>query len=209
MISQAYVSIKRIDDFCQEDEVPDWVSSLKRPARISTVHGARIAFENADFRWNTGLKKPDLAAKASTLTNASPPDQTESSAEDVLPFELNDLNIEFPVAKITMIVGNVGSGKSALLHALLGEMECVRGQVITPKEIDQVDPKTMLRNSIAYCSQVPWLQHKTIKENILFGEVFDEQRYQMTLDSCALIPDLEVLEDGDETEVGVRVSLAR
>ena len=206
MLSQAYVSIKRIDDFCQEDEVPDWVSSLKRSARNSPAQGARIAFENADFRWNTGLKKVDPAAKLPTSTDAGSPDQHVTSAEDTLPFELNDLNIEFPAAKITMIVGNVGSGKSALLNALLGEMECVRGRVITPKEMDQVDPKTLLRNSIAFCSQIPWLQHKTIKENILFGEVFDEERYQMTLDACALIPDLEVLEDGDETEVGVRVS---
>jgi ABC-type multidrug transport system fused ATPase/permease subunit len=210
MISQAYVSIKRIDEFCQEDEVPDWVSSLKRsPIGDGSIQDTRIAFENAEFRWNTGLKKTDPAPAVVGEVDPDASDPVVANTEDALPFELSDLNIEFPIGKITMVVGNVGSGKSALLNALLGEMECVRGRVLMPKQTDRIDPKTGLRNSIAFCSQVPWLQHKTIRENILFGELFDEDRYQMTLEACALIPDLEVLEDGDETEVGVRVSSVR
>jgi ABC-type multidrug transport system fused ATPase/permease subunit len=86
-------------------------------------------------------------------------------------------------------------------------MDCIQGQVLLPKEPTQIDPRTGLRNSVAYCSQTPWLRHQSIRENILFGEDFDETRYQTTLEACALLPDLDVLEDGDSTEVGVRVSL--
>lgn len=49
----------------------------------------------------------------------------------------------------------------------------------------------------------------SIKDNILFGTPFDEDRYQQTLECCALLPDLKILEDGDETEIGARgVSLS-
>lgn len=57
---------------------------------------------------------------------------------------------------------------------------------------------------MAYCSQTPWLQQKSIKDNILFGEEFNEERYEATLEACALVPDLEMLEDGDQTEIGAK-----
>ena len=64
-------------------------------------------------------------------------------------------------------------------------------------------------HGISYAAQIPWLQHLTIKDNILFGSPFDAERYDAVLSACALKPDLEVLEDGDETEIGVRgVSLS-
>ena len=58
-------------------------------------------------------------------------------------------------------------------------------------------------------SKTPWLEHLTIRENILFGSEFNETRYKQVLECCALNPDLEALEDGDETEIGERgVSLS-
>ncbi|RUS25134.1 multidrug resistance associated protein 2 [Jimgerdemannia flammicorona] len=47
-----------------------------------------------------------------------------------------------------------------------------------------------------------WLQNDTIKNNILFGSKFEEQRYRDVLFQCALLPDLAVLDAGDETEIG-------
>ena len=212
MISQAYVSLKRIADFLEEDEVPAWVSSLKRtPAGSGTFGDVQIGFEHASFKWNTGVSATagaDPKKKADNLQPATTLNESEDATvqEDFLPFELTDLNLSFPIGKFTVISGPTGSGKSATLLALLGEMDCTGGRVMLPKEATQIDPSTGLRNSVAYCSQSPWLRHQSIRENVLFGEKFDESRYQMTLEACALIPDLEVLEDGDETEVGVRVS---
>jgi ABC-type transport system involved in cytochrome bd biosynthesis fused ATPase/permease subunit len=87
--------------------------------------------------------------------------------------------------------------------ALLGEMTMVEGTLIMSKSPSQVD-EFGLMHSFSYAAQSPWLQHKSIKENILFGYPFDEARYNEVLECCALNPDLEVLEDGDATEIGVR-----
>ncbi|KAJ7648891.1 hypothetical protein B0H17DRAFT_1215474 [Mycena rosella] len=49
-----------------------------------------------------------------------------------------------------------------------------------------------------------WLRNISIKENILFSLPYDEKRYQLTLEVCALVADLEILEDGDEAEIDER-----
>ena len=65
-----------------------------------------------------------------------------------------------------------------------------------------IDRATGLSESVAYCSQSPWLLGTTLKENVLFGSRYDERRYRAVVKACALEPDLKMLEYGDETEVG-------
>nr|XP_006820964.1 PREDICTED: ATP-binding cassette sub-family C member 9-like [Saccoglossus kowalevskii] len=123
---------------------------------------------------------------------------------------LSDINLVIPAAKLTMLVGLVGSGKSSILSAILGEMTTLSGRVLFNRK----------KNRIAYTPQTAWLQNNTFKENILFGEPFNEKRYKQVLDACALQPDIDILPAGDLTEIGEkginlsggqkqRVSLAR
>lgn len=86
--------------------------------------------------------------------------------------------------------------QTALLSALLGEIDCIEGKVFLPKHGSLA--------SVSYCAQNPFLQQRSIRDNILFGSPFDEERYRAVLSACALTHDLDVLEDGDETEIGVR-----
>jgi ABC-type multidrug transport system fused ATPase/permease subunit len=61
-----------------------------------------------------------------------------------------------------------------------------------------------LRGSVAYVPQSPWIQHGTIEENILFGLPMDRERYDDTLQACALEMDIAQLDYGDQTEIGER-----
>ncbi|XP_010843445.1 PREDICTED: multidrug resistance-associated protein 1-like isoform X2 [Bison bison bison] len=102
---------------------------------------------------------------------------------------LKDLNIKIPEGALVAVVGQVGSGKSSVLSAILGEMEKLKGIV-------------QRKGSVAYVSQQAWIQNCILQENILFGSVMQKQLYERVLEACALLPDLEQLPNGDQTEIG-------
>lgn len=101
---------------------------------------------------------------------------------------LHELNLELGPG-LTIIRGKVGSGKSSLLLAALNEMELQSGNFKLPDE------------SIGYAQQLPWLQNKTIRENILFQHPFDANRYRQVIHACALAPDFSALANGDMTKL--------
>ncbi|XP_028966466.1 multidrug resistance-associated protein 1 [Galendromus occidentalis] len=120
---------------------------------------------------------------------------------------LKDINMEIKRGQLVAIVGTVGTGKSTLLSALLGDVTKKTGSVT-------------VSGSVAYVPQQAWIQGTSIKNNILFGGKYDRARYEQVLDVCALRADLAILPGGDETEVGEkginlsggqkqRISLAR
>ncbi|XP_042765225.1 ATP-binding cassette sub-family C member 2 [Panthera leo] len=120
---------------------------------------------------------------------------------------IRDVNLDIMPGQLVAVVGTVGSGKSSLMSAMLGEMENVHGHIT-------------IKGTIAYVPQQSWIQNGTLKDNILFGSELDEKKYQQVLEACALLPDLEVLPGGDLAEIGEkginlsggqkqRISLAR
>ena len=82
-------------------------------------------------------------------------------------------------------------------------MTLLEGRIVMSKEPSRVDENGLMR-SISYAAQSPWLRYQSIKDNILFGYPFEEERYKEVIECCALQPDLEMLEDGDATEIGAR-----
>ncbi len=120
---------------------------------------------------------------------------------------LRDINVEVKKNSLTAIVGPVGSGKSSLVAALLGEMEKESGKVC-------------VSGRVAYVPQQAWMRNCSVEDNILFGKKQSRGRYNAVVDACALRSDLEMLPGGDQTEIGEkginlsggqkqRVSLAR
>ncbi|EJU04810.1 hypothetical protein DACRYDRAFT_114129 [Dacryopinax primogenitus] len=189
------VSFVRIDAFLAEPDVSDDVSSFKRPPPESTIPiDARLGAEEATFKWNENEE-----AKKKDAPGAE--EQVNGAAEAV--FELSDINIVFPIGKLSVVTGPTASGKTALLMALLGEMTMTRGKLLLPKDPTQVDEHG-LRNSLSYAAQTPWLEQQSIKDNILFGSPLDAERYDAVINACALKPDFAMLEDGDQTEIGAR-----
>ncbi|KAJ2711587.1 hypothetical protein H4R19_003175, partial [Coemansia spiralis] len=109
--------------------------------------------------------------------------------------------------ELVAVIGRVGAGKSSLVSAILGDMIKCAGTVD-------------VCGSIAYVPQQPWIMNATLRDNILFGNCFDQELYDRVIDACALRPDLDMLPAGDMTEIGekginlsggqkARVSLAR
>uniref|UniRef100_A0AAR2KA65 ATP-binding cassette, sub-family C (CFTR/MRP), member 9 n=1 Tax=Pygocentrus nattereri TaxID=42514 RepID=A0AAR2KA65_PYGNA len=108
---------------------------------------------------------------------------------------LSDINIRIPTGQLTMIVGQVGCGKSSLLLAMLGEMQTHSGKVYWSNKN---------RYSVAYAAQKSWLLNATVEDNITFGSPFNKQRYKAVIDACSLQPDIDLLPFGDQTEIGER-----
>ncbi|XP_058530683.1 ATP-binding cassette sub-family C member 12 isoform X6 [Ochotona princeps] len=114
----------------------------------------------------------------------------------ILPFSVKagaeaNVSLKRMKGKVLGICGNVGSGKSSLIAALLGQMQLQKGIVA-------------VNGTLAYVSQQAWIFHGNVRENILFGEKYDEQRYLHTVRVCGLQTDLRSLPYGDLTEIGER-----
>lgn len=157
-------------------------------------------------------RNPEMVTEGDALTFAGatiawPSDDIES---DNRLFTLEDLNIKFAMGELNVISGRTGSGKSLLLSAIIGEADVLEGKVIVPRpppleqRFDHKANKTnwIIQNSIAYVSQIPWIENATFRDNILFGLPFDEDRYKKVLAASALEKDLEILQDGDMTDIG-------
>ncbi|CAL8104322.1 unnamed protein product [Orchesella dallaii] len=109
---------------------------------------------------------------------------------------LSDVNLKTEGDKIIVIAGAVGSGKTSILHVLLGELPVADG-------------KCEIQGQISYASQEPWVFAGDVKQNILFGRPFDEEKYKSVVKAAALEDDFKQLEFGDQTIVGERgVSLS-
>lgn len=148
---------------------------------------------------------------------------------------LRNLNLEIQKGEFICIIGEIGSGKSSLIRAILGDMIYLDEETVSDcgydplldETRDLICQKSMqhkhivkLGGSISFVQQTPWIQNKTIRDNILFGLPLDKERYNNTIRACRLEMDLEMLKGGDLIEIGekginlsggqkARISLAR
>jgi ABC-type lipoprotein export system ATPase subunit len=133
-----------------------------------------------------------LGAKDVNGAGTNDADDTNAAADDdgkTPAFSLTDVSLRLQRGSFTAVVGPVGAGKSSLLAALLGDMQCTRGGAA-------------VYGRVAYVPQKPWIQNMTVRDNILFGRAFDEKRYATVLRVCALGEDMSSLPAGDLTHIG-------
>lgn len=103
---------------------------------------------------------------------------------------LKDIKLEISRGTLTLVIGAIGSGKSCLLKAMLGELPSSKGFVFTHT------------SNIAFCSQTPWLPNSKLRELVLAGSSYDEVWYNAVLKACVLNQDIATFPDGEETVVG-------
>ena len=172
----AKISADRINKFFYSPEKND-----------HTVDGETVIFDNVTVGWP-----------------ADDPEDEENR------FLLRDINVKFPARELSVISGKTGSGKSLMLASILGESDVTSGTLVVPKApppAERYDDQAnkgnwIIPSSIAFVSQIPWIENATIKDNILFGLPDIPDRYTQVKKVCALEKDLEMLTDGEMTDIG-------
>ncbi|KAI0371499.1 multidrug resistance-associated ABC transporter [Pilatotrama ljubarskyi] len=180
---QAKVSLDRITEFLYKTELLDEfnekdAASAEIVVPPGTTRSDVIGIRAAAFTWsneNDGSMTPGPNRRNFTLR-----------IED---------EVIFKRGKVNLIVGPTGSGKTSLLMALLGELHYIP---MGPDSFVSL-PRS---GGVAYAAQESWVQNETIRDNILFGAPYDEERYKKVIYQCALKRDLSLFDAGDMTEVG-------
>ncbi|KAL3847028.1 hypothetical protein ACJMK2_017964 [Sinanodonta woodiana] len=114
-----------------------------------------------------------------------------ASADHSTASSIENITITVEKGKLVGVCGAVGSGKTSLLCALLGRMIHRSGKVA-------------MDGSVAYVAQQAWIMNASIRENILFGEEYDQERYDAIAEACCLKEDFRSFVDGDLIEIGER-----
>ncbi|KAM6430098.1 LOW QUALITY PROTEIN: ATP-binding cassette sub-family C member 12-like [Liasis olivaceus] len=196
--AEASVSLKRLKKILTMKIPPAYVTTLKDSKNAVVLKDATLSWECASGEHHTKNSKETLLNRKSDckypprVDSAISLSQLSTAENDSYSsFILQNISFIVEKGKVLGICGNVGSGKTSVITAILGQMYLYHGTVT-------VD------GTLAYVSQQAWIFHGSVRENILFGEVYDEQRYNHTIDVCSLKSDLELLSYGDMTEIGER-----
>ncbi|XP_048004217.1 probable multidrug resistance-associated protein lethal(2)03659 isoform X1 [Leguminivora glycinivorella] len=196
---EAYVSVKRMQEFLLLPEVDnkDGVDLMKiEKVKVNGVFEKIGNGQQAYIKSDTNLEKlakPQILVSMKNYTaywkNSESGDSGDTMERKTL--ALGDINLVIKPETLTTIVGTVGSGKSALLQAILRELQPSQGHL-------------EVTGAIAYAAQDPWLFEASVRQNILFGQEMDLRRYKQVIKCCQLKSDLEILSHGDKTIVGER-----
>ena len=153
---------------------PDWIDDAA-DEDDEDVHG-----EGSDDQQPLFSNQEGTAEANEGNTGTTPPKPT-----------LRNITLSVKNKSLTAVVGRVGQGKSSLLNAIIGEMYKQEGAIC-------------VRGRIAYVPQQAFIINATVRDNIVFGNLFDQERYRRVLTACGLDPDLDLLPAGDMTEIGER-----
>ncbi|KAM9823722.1 LOW QUALITY PROTEIN: ATP-binding cassette sub-family C member 9 [Neosynchiropus ocellatus] len=219
---KALVSVQKLGEFLQSDEIGDdsWRNGdmsvpldsgkkhLGGTKAINRKQPMRYQMDNYEHPTRRQMRPSETEEVAVKVSNGFFTWGSNLST-------LSDINIRIPTGQLTMIVGQVGCGKSSLLLAMLGEMQAINGRVywsnfMVPESVAltclcvSLHVRSKNRYSVAYATQKSWLLNATVEENITFGSPFSKQRYKAVIDACSLQLDIDLLPFGDQTEIGER-----
>eukprot|EP00118_Oscarella_pearsei_P023582 m.283819 g.283819 ORF g.283819 m.283819 type:complete len:1577 (+) comp40673_c0_seq30:70-4800(+) len=175
---EAWVSVKRVQEFMWLNDLnPDlyYCDELPGMHLLGALSPGEplIQLFTGHFSWQ--LPEGTQTEQSSSQRNA-----------------LKNINLAIQSGQLVGVCGHVGAGKTSLLAAIMAEMRKTGGYIYVDN----------LRGGFAYAAQEAWIQHATVRDNILFGMPYDDQKYSRVIEACALQEDLAILPAGDQTEVG-------
>ena len=231
------VSMKRIHRFLIWKEINTNAVLYRDKTLNDDIH---LQIEKWNFSWGGKKQNSSINKKSNAPNNKDIQSDSESEIGDDhfvvrKSIILKSLDLKIFEGEFVCIIGEVGSGKSSLISAIIGDMLFLDNETILELGDKTMDEKTheqlcdrsmlvkdvvRLGGSVGLVQQNPWIQNKTIRDNILFGVKLNEDRYNRAIEACQLADDLEILKGGDLTEIGekginlsggqkARVSLAR
>ncbi|KAM8953932.1 ATP-binding cassette sub-family C member 5 isoform 2-T2 [Pelodytes ibericus] len=158
--------------------------------------GAKVKKEKANLQ-NEGTQAVLAEQKGHLLVDSDEHPSPDEEGKDLqllhvrLQRTLYNIDLDIERGKLIGICGSVGSGKTSLISAILGQMTLLEGSIA-------------VNGTFAYVAQQAWILNASFRDNILFGKDFDEERYNNVLSVCCLRPDLAILPNSDLTEIGER-----
>ncbi|KAK5814377.1 hypothetical protein F5H01DRAFT_391041 [Linnemannia elongata] len=201
------VATKRIQRFLMREEIDG--NQVQHEKYDENSDTPVVEINNATLAW-TSSKEPDWIDDAADddgedahgegsedqqplLSNQEGTAGANEDNTDTTPPKptLRNITLSVKNKSLTAVVGRVGQGKSSLLNAIIGEMYKQEGTIC-------------VRGRIAYVPQQAFIINATVRDNIVFGNLFDQERYRRVLTACGLDPDLDLLPAGDMTEIGER-----
>ncbi|KAF9210521.1 Canalicular multispecific organic anion transporter 2 [Podila verticillata] len=165
-------------------EIKDAVFAWETEGPEAETEKERIAREKQEDKKQKQLEKEALKAGKPIPER---PAKVEKNYDPIL----TNVNLSIARGNLTAVVGRVGQGKTSLLSAIIGDMYKRQGSV-------------KVYGRMAYVAQQAWIINATLKENILFGNAFDQAKYDHIVMACGLLPDIDMLPAGDLTEIGER-----
>uniref|UniRef100_K7FYJ5 ATP-binding cassette sub-family C member 5 n=1 Tax=Pelodiscus sinensis TaxID=13735 RepID=K7FYJ5_PELSI len=196
--AEAKVSLKRLKKILLTEIPPVYVRQLKNSENAVVMQNATLSWKRLNEHSRKNNNENIINEKSIYKLQPKPEPHSQTSVTEMGTEGFRDItlyNLSFTVKKHRFLkiclFGNVGSGKSSVISAILGQMYMYDGTV----GID---------GTVAYVSQQAWIFHGNVMQNILFGEEYNEERYNYALNVCSLKSDMVSLPYGDLTELGER-----
>ncbi|KAK6217677.1 RAS2 protein [Pestalotiopsis sp. IQ-011] len=187
MLSAAKACFERIHHFLLSESCDDMRQSLSQGSSEDAISSESTRSENPASRELQNLETQPALYHGAPLMMVSDASFGWSFTEPPI---LKDISCTVRSQHFTFVIGNVGSGKSTLMKALLGEIRQIKGSIYTG-----------LRE-VALASQEPWIQNLTIRENILGAATYNKAWYDRVISACSLEQDILELPNQDETKTG-------
>ncbi|XP_043679995.1 ATP-binding cassette sub-family C member 4-like isoform X1 [Vespula pensylvanica] len=208
--NETTITINRIEEFLMLDEI---ISNNQTSLMIPKYEKKRGKNDIEHCTIILRREEPVIDVKPEKQPSIEMINMSANWVSSKLPPTLCNISMKVDPGQLCILLGQVGAGKTALLNTLLKELPLGAGTIKILQNLStKMESQSNLEKyftdnkniTISYASQEPWLFDGTIKENILFGQLYDNKKYIDVTRVCALNKDLQQLPQGDMTIVGER-----